>query len=93
MHTPGPWTIGEMYTTGGHGYEGYAPVSGDGWVAFAKVAVSLDGEPSGEGEANAKLIAAAPRLLSAAMAAVTVMEAVGLETAKVLREAIDEATR
>jgi hypothetical protein len=67
-HTPGPWSVEPPYTTGGVCFEGYAPISAETWGALAKVAVEVDREPSAEGEANARLIAAAPAMLEALLA-------------------------
>lgn len=58
-HTPGPWKakLNKLGTK--------AKISGKGWIYFARVWVSVEGEPSCEGNANAALIIAAPDLLKA----------------------------
>lgn len=62
-HTPGPWRLSGTEDAMRH-------VSGGDWVRFAEVVVELRSEDdphahetSPEGEANARLIAAAPALL------------------------------
>jgi hypothetical protein len=64
-HTPGPWSVEPPYTTGGVCFEGYAPISAATWGELAKVAVEVDRQHSDEGEANARLIAAAPAMYNA----------------------------
>src|SRR5262249_39013946 len=61
MHTPGPWEVG-LYSEFRDRYS----INAQQWTALADVVVRLDGEstPTGEGEANARLIAAAPDLLA-----------------------------
>ncbi len=61
-HTPGPWVLGALRRE----FRQINAVSCEQpWEEFASVAVKLDGIPSKEGEANARLIAAAPDLLEA----------------------------
>ena len=63
-HTPGPWVVeDERYHGPNWAIIGSADTAG--WHAFVRVAVQLDNKPSDEGEANARLIAAAPDLLAA----------------------------
>jgi hypothetical protein len=63
-HTPGPWELKMP-----KGNRPSARISGDGWEDFAKVftRTTFEGESKlhdcEEGEANARLIAAAPELL------------------------------
>lgn len=52
--TPGPWAWDDR--------RGWAYLSGGGWIQFARVAVEVDDKPNAEGQANARLIAAAPSL-------------------------------
>lgn len=65
-HTPGPWRIDRAiaYDDGDNGMSAVS-ISGDGWGEFAKCLVKFDDEDPPEGQANARLIAAAPDLLSA----------------------------
>ena len=56
--TPGPWRVKPHKTN-------TARIDADGWTKFARVYVRVGGLPSEEGEANARLIAAAPDLLAA----------------------------
>jgi hypothetical protein len=58
-HTPGPWQLSRNQRNT------KARISGKEWEWFARIWVSIDGEPSPEGEANARLIAAAPDMLAA----------------------------
>jgi hypothetical protein len=67
-HTPGPWTA-SLADAGG-----FSHINAPTWGALAKVPVMLEQEPpkplarlvkSEEGEANARVIAAAPELLEA----------------------------
>ena len=61
-HTPGPWTTIEaknFYL----GYPGTVEIHAPDWDALAVVHVETNGKPSEEGEANARLITAAPDLL------------------------------
>lgn len=62
-HTPGPWIIEEVD-------DGQAVISAESkkWIDFARVWVVTDGSTDKEGEANARLIAAAPELLEACLA-------------------------
>jgi hypothetical protein len=59
-HTSGPWKV-DGFTKRGT----YARISGNDWAYFAKVIVRFCDEPSPIGQANARLIAAAPDLLEA----------------------------
>lgn len=65
-HTPGPWILSDTTKAGNR------KVSGYGWDYFANVTVRMDGTAANceEGEANARLIAAAPDLLAALKAIV-----------------------
>lgn len=58
-HTPGPWRLERPRS--GHKIH----VSGFGWLRFARVWAEVGGQPNAEGEANARLIAAAPEMLEA----------------------------
>lgn len=61
-HTPGPWElIGPMGTEHLHGAEPWFWVSADRTLHL-RVAACSDGYVVGENEANARLIAAAPRM-------------------------------
>lgn len=62
-HTPGPWSLGKRGKTTQHIDGGHA-VRNEGWWSLAKVYVVVDDEPSEAGEANARLIAAAPEMLA-----------------------------
>lgn len=68
-YTEGPWVIGD--TRGGYA-DINAPSARYPWTGLARVVVEMEGvsklEPYGMGEANARLIAAAPELLEALMA-------------------------
>lgn len=57
--TPGPWSVGGR-TRGGH----CVFISAQNWTHFAKVVVKMKGGDSDlpEGNANARLIAAAPEM-------------------------------
>jgi len=59
-HTQGPWVVS-------NNYDGKASISGKDWGGFATVVTKLDGDENeyGEGLANARLIAAAPRMYAA----------------------------
>lgn len=59
-HTQGPWAVSNYYA-------GKASISGKDWGGFATVVTKLDGDESEsvEGLANARLIAAAPRMYAA----------------------------
>lgn len=72
-HTPGPWEFGKRGRTyqridGGRQPAGDA--GGFAWYGLAKVVVFVDDDtsPHPVGEANARLIAAAPELLEALLA-------------------------
>lgn len=67
-YTPGPWTI--KRSPGGRKVH----ISGGHWFKFARVWVSVMGETSDEGLANAGLIVAAPDLLEAAKLALDEMQ-------------------
>ena len=67
--TPGPWVIGARISKkDGSAYE---YVSGGDWMSFARVWVRMDDEDfdSPDGLANARLIAMAPNLAAALVAA------------------------
>jgi hypothetical protein len=59
-HTPGPWFVGY----GTHSCAVYMKPVSEGWLVRDQIA-RFDRDGNGEGEANAKLIAAAPELLAA----------------------------
>lgn len=59
-HTPGPWTLSEMTKKG----KRHLSVDNE-WEEFASVYVKVGKSVSSEGEANARLIRAAPELFSA----------------------------
>ena len=64
-HTKGPWRIQEQIDK----ETGMVYLSGHNWIGFAGIIVEMDGGlPSKEGQANARLIAAAPELLEACKA-------------------------
>jgi hypothetical protein len=56
-HTPGPWALN---TDGPFAYLNGNPNAACPWFKFASVVVRVNDEPCLEGEANARLIAAAP---------------------------------
>ena len=59
--TKGPWKIGSQTAK-----KTYRRIdAGARWYGLAKVVVRLDNDPNPEGEANARLIAAAPDLYEA----------------------------
>jgi hypothetical protein len=62
-HTPGPWALN---TDGPFAYLNGNPNAACPWFKFASVVVRVNDEPCLEGEANARLIAAAPELLRVA---------------------------
>jgi len=68
-YTPGPWEAAPLTISYGSQsiQEDYAINAPDRWYGLAKVPVTVDGEPSEEGLANARLIAAAPDLLEGAI--------------------------
>lgn len=68
-HTPGPWSVVP------HSRHKHS-VSGGMWTNFAKVVTRISGrsEDSAEGLANARLIGAAPELLSAAIEVMQALE-------------------
>ena len=57
-HTPGPWRFDGIE-------DGEMRLSAESWGWFARVCIEVDEAPSNEGQANARLIAAAPDLLAA----------------------------
>jgi len=63
-HTTGPWVFDQGVVPTVR-FEGHCHINGDNWFGLAQVAVECNGEPSLEGEANARLIAAAPELYAA----------------------------
>lgn len=88
-HTPGPWAIGGLDR---RGFREIDSESADrSWYGFAEVAVMLDGAPSEEGLANARLIAAAPDMLAELQRLKTVLNQAGYSTA-VTDEVIEKAT-
>ena len=64
-HTPGPWEVGRAIGPGGD----YRQINAESWLELARVVYRVEGDPSAEAEANARLIAAAPDLLTACKAA------------------------
>lgn len=67
-HTPGPWVVDEKWPN--TRFPSYMPISGaigqpQEHRALANVVTAIGGERYEEGEANARLIAAAPDLLKA----------------------------
>lgn len=62
VYTEGPWELGNALQG-----EGYTAINGVGWDQFATVVTRMRGdtEDSPEGVANARLICAAPDLLTA----------------------------
>lgn len=62
QHTPGPWQLGEE----GGILEGHTPIDAAGWEGLAQVVTKMEFDGyNAEGQANARLIAAAPDLLAA----------------------------
>ena len=94
-HTPGPWNLGEEI-------DNFRSISVPLWSEFANVVVRLedDDRPYFRGEANARLIAAAPDLLEALTEAEAYMSIVEPRSDKaeygrtlgVVRAAIAKAT-
>lgn len=87
-HTQGPWVVSNNYA-------GKASISGKNWGGFATVVTKLDGDENeyGEGLANARLIAAAPRMYAALEALIwqdahfgEVNDALIVEAARLLQE-------
>lgn len=72
MHTPGPWQyLAKLSGSENHkGYRIVCEANGRWWIADSSP-IDQDGK---EGEANARLIAAAPELLDALQAMVKVMD-------------------
>lgn len=60
-HTPGPWIIEDITDDG----QSVISAASKNWIDFARVWVVTDESTDKEGEANARLIAAAPELLEA----------------------------
>jgi len=67
QHTPGPWAIFETLR---HREEGTVGIYGNESVLVADVQIWRGVMPQAESEANARLIAAAPDLLAACIAAI-----------------------
>ena len=88
QHTPEPWTIRRELTADAHSIEIDAP----SWAAIATVVVRINGDSSLSGEANARLIAAAPKLLAALGAMVAEFDKFSRYGSPIAREA-NEAMR
>jgi hypothetical protein len=66
LHTQGTWTADfDDFDA----ERGSIAISTREWGAFARVVVTMEGEPSQEGRANAYLIASSPKMLAALEAA------------------------
>ena len=72
-HTPGPWQLSNRMQSNGGRDEGWFWVSADRTLHL-KVFPCSDGYVVGENEANARLIATAPELLTALESAVETIE-------------------
>lgn len=88
-HTPGPWTIGIAQelnpdVTGGL----WLPISGFQWHAFAFIAAENNVK---EAQANARLIAAAPKLLAACREALSNVNPEQIGVRFTLEQAIADA--
>lgn len=64
-HTPGPWTVRTYSATKGKVEE--VSINSSRWKEMAIVFVQEEGDLLGNGEANARLMAAAPDLLAACL--------------------------
>jgi hypothetical protein len=94
-HTPGPWTLSvpdaddvheEFHDEElKHPLTGHASVSGPEWASFAQVCMFVNGVRVAAGEANARLIAAAPALLAACKSVVRAWDAFEYDEAGVPR--------
>lgn len=68
-HSASPWVLGAKSECGDYQFID-APHAEFEWRQFARVVIRTDGEADSEGEANARLIAAAPMLYEGALDAV-----------------------
>ena len=66
-HTPRPWIVEDIGKKA-------VRINAKDWTGFAKVFVVVNGERDHEGESNARLIAASPRLLNALKSVVAEMK-------------------
>jgi hypothetical protein len=74
-HTPGPWIASDHFVER-RGGRTYIPVlrPGNDPVPVAVVHIEVDGYGRGEGQANARLIAAAPDMLAALRGAMVLID-------------------
>lgn len=87
-HTPAPWTTRPIG-------DGRVAIDGQHWVEFATVVVEVEEMAYREGEANARLIAAAPDLLASCKAlleAAPSRDIIGADVFDNARSAIIKAT-
>lgn len=85
--TPGPWKA-ERSKSGSK-----VRISGHGWFRFARVWVEVADQRSEEGEANARLIAAAPDMLAALQMVRELDDAYGIEFSEQQRDQLHDAIR
>ena len=94
-HTQGAWEIEDI--TSPDRDDGSVAIGGKGWGALAKVVVRMqeDDKNSREGEANARLIAAAPDMYEALKRLSAVAESIYVKVSedemRIMREAWDKA--
>jgi hypothetical protein len=76
-HTPGPWSV-TTKLSGSENHRGFKIVSSEikGWSLAEVIPIDQDGI---EGGANARLMAAAPRMLKALQALISADEEQGLD--------------
>ncbi len=91
-HTPGPWEYGKYHPSGPNRF-GHFDITQTGEMYIH--ARSFASGPESEGQANARLIAAAPELLAALRMALKIIEHPDVdasEEAEIIRDTITKAT-